>query len=137
MSDIEEILHLRPSPCTITDEGVVEGWDPTPGTKHYMCAEISQFHLDKYGEFDYFRGVKEGKRELHDAESLWIGAMQKYLRINTVWLMTEDLDEGIFLFSTFMGSTKMPFFLGKLRETCVLYPIAEKAFREFAEGASQ
>jgi hypothetical protein len=121
---------LSPQPAWLGPEGLVYGWRSEPNTRQLFVAEISQYHLETFGKFDYFRG----KSPLWDAESLWIDGMQKWVS-NTVWLVVDD-SEGIYLFSTAQGSAKFIFLLGKLREDCELYPIAEKAFRDFIKGAT-
>jgi hypothetical protein len=161
MSEYPKMQEIEPYPATFGDNGLVRGWkhDPDSGP-HMLAADVQTRVFEKYGTFQYF-GVKKDPKDYTEedkakrkeifedpesaavakklgtmptAEGMWVGAMQKNM-VQTVHLVVDDPEAGIFIFYAFMNNPKYMQFLGRLDEGTELHIQASAAFYKFAREA--
>jgi len=109
---------IEPYVAVLADGGFQRGFAVRPGQRQFIAAEVSTHKFVKFGEFDYYK----------NAESIWIGTMQKWV-VGSVWLVSDE-SEGIYVFYNFMNTNGYLTLLGKLRDDCLLYGLANEKFTE-------
>jgi hypothetical protein len=83
-----------------------------PGQKIFVGCEILTRTFLQNTSFEY-ADLSKLNKSCMSAESLWIGAMQKWL-VHNVYILTENPQKGYFVFYNFMNESKYPALLGKL-----------------------
>lgn len=113
-----------------TDDGFEPGFNEVPGKRQYIAAKVSTQALNDYGVFEFFGGVKKTHRrpEVPRGDLWWEdGMMSKVTHV--VYLVTDDISHGIFIFYNPMDRPGLTQFLGRLIGS-PLYTKAERAFRK-------
>jgi len=117
-------MRLQTDIAICTDDGFVSpspAQASDPSCRVYLKITIDKNKFVKLGSFDYYKG----------AEAMWISAMQKWVA-NQVYLIRDpESPLSIFIFFPFQNDPHCTVWLGKLHESCELYPIAQKAFDGF------
>ena len=99
----------------------ISGVADAPKRRQYIAAEVAKTKFNEFAEFEYFKKAK----------SWWEGGMQKWIS-GSVTLITDNIEDGIFIFYNVQNSPKGFQFLGRLCEGCRLHEAALAAFTTFA-----
>lgn len=129
-------LKLEISVSTIGQEGkgfFGESNIAAPNEPILLKAPISTKKLAKYFAWDYFKGAGKGKHSLPGGYSWWIGGMQCWT-MQEVFFITDDPNNGIFIFYPMQNNHDYMQFLGKLIDGYRMTEMVRKQFKDFLKG---